>query len=194
MKAFSFRTLFIKTLALFTVIRGYNITMLVLAQYMATLFVFNDGKDHLQILFDRKINFIIIASALSAAAGYNINNFYDLEKDRIQRPLQNYIERFISQNFKLNTHLLLNSLALIISILVSWGVLCFFMVYQFMVLFYMRRINNIVWINNLYSVVLMAFLFFAVFLYFEDYSLIIFFHAIFVFILLLMTDIVNDLT
>src|SRR5690625_6343327 len=85
MKAFSFRTLFIKTLALFTVIRGYNIAMLVLAQYMATLFVFNDGKDHLQILFDRKINFIIIASALSAAAGYIINNFYDLEKDRIDR-------------------------------------------------------------------------------------------------------------
>jgi len=194
MKAFSFRTLFIKTLALFTVIRGYNIAMLVLAQYMATLFVFNDGKDHLQILFDRKINFIIIASALSAAAGYIINNFYDLEKDRIQRPLQNYIERFISQNFKLNTYLLLNSLALIISILVSWRVLIFFIVYQFMVWFYSHKINKIVWINNLYSVVLMAFPFFALFLYYENYSPIIFLHASFLFILLLITDILKDLT
>src|SRR5690625_4341870 len=116
MKAFSFRTLFIKTLALFTVIRGYNIAMLVLAQYMATLFVFNDGKDHLQILFDRKINFIIIASALSAAAGYIINNFYDLEKDRIQMLLHNYIDRFIFQIFIIKNYLFMIFIVICINI------------------------------------------------------------------------------
>lgn len=194
MKLFSIRTLFIKTLALFTVIRGYNISMLVFAQYMASLFVFNEGKDHLQILFDKKINFIIIASALSAAAGYIINNFYDLEKDRLQRPLQNYIERFISQNFKLTTYLALNFSALIVAGLVSWRVLIFFLVYQFMVWFYSHKINKIVWINNLYSVVLMALPFFALFLYYENYRSIIFLHAAFLFILLLITDILKDLT
>lgn len=194
MKSLSPRKLFIKTLALFTVIRGYNIAMLVLAQYMASLFIFNDGENHLFILFDKNLNFIIIASALSAAAGYIINNFYDLEKDRIQRPLQNYIERFISQNFKLNTYLALNAAALIIAYLVSWRVFVFFLVYQFLVWFYSHKINKIVWLNNLYSVVLMVFPFFALFLYYENYSEIIFFHAGFLFLLLLITDILKDLT
>lgn len=188
------RRLFVKTLALFTVIRGYNIAMLILAQYMASLFIFNDGKTHLQILLDRNLNFIIIASALSAAAGYVVNNFYDLEKDAISRPLQNYIERFVSQNFKLNVYLALNILALGIGYLVSWRVGFFFLVYQFLVWFYSHKINRIVWLNNVYSVVLMIFPFFALFLYYENFSRIIFFHAGFLFLLLLITDVLKDLT
>ncbi len=190
----SLRKLFVKTLALFTVIRGYNIAMLILAQYMASLFIFNEGRNHLQILLDKHLNFIIIASALSAAAGYIINNFYDLEKDAISRPLQNYIERFVSQNFKLNIYLALNLLALGIAYLVSWRVALFFLVYQFLVWFYSHKVNKIVWLNNLYSVILMVFPFFALFLYYENFSSIIFFHAGFLLLLLLVTDILKDLT
>lgn len=190
----SLRKLLIKLLALFTVIRGYNIAMLVLAQYMASLFIFSDGKNHLQILLDQNLTFIIVASALSAAAGYIINNFYDLEKDAVQRPLQNYIERFISQSFKLNTYLTLNTLALGAAFMVSWRVLVFFAVYQFMVWLYSHKINKLVWLNNFYSVILMVFPFFALFLYYENFDPIIFYHAIFLFLLLLVTDVLKDLT
>src|SRR5690606_2973979 len=193
MKNLSLRKIFIKTLALFTVIRGYNIAMLILAQYMASLFIFNEGKNHLQILLDKNRNFIIIASALSAAAGYIINNFYDLEKDAISRPLQNYVQRFVSQNFKLNVYLALNILALGIAFLVSWRVAVFFLVYQFLVWFYSHKVNKLVWFNNLYSVILMVFPFFALFLYYENFSTIIFFHAGFLLLLLLVTDILKDL-
>ena len=194
MSRVNLRKLFVKILALFTVIRGYNIAMLVLAQYMASLFIFSHGKTHLQILLDKNLNFIIIASALSAAAGYIINNFYDLEKDSISRPLQNYVERFISQNFKLNVYLALNILALGTAYFVSWRVALFFIVYQFLVWFYSHKINKIVWLNNIYSVVLMVFPFFALFLYYENFSPIIFFHAGFLFLLLFITDVLKDLT
>lgn len=185
---------FIKTLALFTVIRGYNIAMLVLAQYMASLFIFNDGRNHLEILLDPNLTFIILASALSAAAGYIINNFYDLEKDSIDRPLTHYIERFISQKFKLNVYLILNTLGLIVAYGVSWRVLLFFLVYQVLVWFYSHKINKLALINNVYSVVLMIFPFFALFIYYENFSNIIFLHAGFLFLLLLITDIIKDLT
>lgn len=194
MNPMSLRKLFVKTLALFTVIRGYNIAMLILAQYMASLFIFNEGKSHLQILLDPNLSFIILASTLSAAAGYIINNFYDLEKDAIHRPLQNYIERFISQKFKLNTYLTLNALGLIIAFLVSWRVALFFFIYQALAWFYSHKINRIVWLNNLYAVTLKIFPFFALFLYYGNLSHIIFFHAAYLLLLLLITDIIKDLT
>lgn len=190
----SLRRILVKTLALFTVIRGYNIAMLMLAQYMASLFIFNEGKNHLEILFDKKLSFIVIASALSAAAGYIINNFYDLEKDAIDRPIQHYIERFISQNFKLNVYLALNILALGIACFASWRVAVFFLAYQFLVWFYSHKINKIVWLNNVFSVILMIFPFFALFIYYGNLSSIIFLHAGFLFLLLLITDILKDLT
>ncbi|SMC72497.1 geranylgeranylglycerol-phosphate geranylgeranyltransferase [Moheibacter sediminis] len=194
MDKLSLRKLLVKTLALFTVIRSYNIAMLMLAQYMASLFIFNEGKNHLEILFDKNLSFIVIASALSAAAGYIINNFYDLEKDAIDRPLQHYIERFISQNFKLNVYLGLNILALGIAYFASWRVMIFFFVYQFLVWFYSHKINKIVWLNNIYSVILMVFPFFALFIYYENLASIIFLHAGFLFMLLLITDILKDFT
>lgn len=194
MKIVNLRKLLVKILALFTVVRGYNIALLVLAQFMASLFIFNDGKGHLQILFDRNLNLIIVASALSAAAGYIINNFYDLEKDAVQRPLQNYIERFISQKFKLYTYLVLNSIALVLAFVVSWRVALFFLFYQFLVWLYSHKMNKLVLLNNLWSVALMVFPFFALFLYYENFSTIIFFHASFLFLLLLVTDIMKDLT
>lgn len=194
MKAIGLRKLSIKLLALFSVVRGYNLIMLALAEYMASLFIFNTGKNHLEILLDKKLNFIIISSLLCVAAGYIINNFYDLEKDAIQKPLRNYIERFVSQNFKLNTYISLNLFVLLISWFVSWRVMLFFAVYQFLVWFYSHKINKLVWFNNLYTVVLTVFPFFALFLYYENFSTIIFFHAGFLFLLLLLTDIIKDLT
>lgn len=190
----SLRKLLVKLLALFSVVRAYNLFMLALAEYMASLFIFNTGKSHLEILLDKNLNFIILASLLSVAAGYIINNFYDLEKDAIQRPLRNYIERFVSQSFKLNTYLGLNVIALLIAFLVSWKVILFFVVFQFLVWFYSHKINKIVWLNNLYSVMLTVFPFFALFLYYENFSSIIFFHAGFLFLLLLLMDITKDLT
>lgn len=194
MTPLSLRKLFVKTLALFTVIRGYNIAMLILAQYMASLFIFNEGKSHLQILLDKNLSFIIFASTLSAAGGYIINNFYDLEKDAVNRPLQNYIERFISQNFKLNTYLALNILALGVAYMVNWKVALFFLIYQFLAWFYSHKFNKIVWLNNLYAVILKIFPFFALFLYYGNLSQIIFFHAGYLLMLLLITDIIKDLT
>lgn len=188
------RDLFVKTFALFTVVRGYNVAMLMLAQYMASLFIFNDGMNHFQILLDKNLNFIILASALSASAGYIINNFYDLEKDNISRPLTNYIGRFISHQFKLNVYLALNIFALGIAALVSWKVFAFFLGYQFMVWFYSHKVNKIAWLNNLYSVLLMVMPFFALFLYYENFSPIIFYHAAFLILLLLITDVIKDLT
>lgn len=184
----------IKTLALFSVIRGYNIAMLILAQYMASLFIFNEQKNHLEILLNKNLSFIVFASALSAAAGYIINNFYDLEKDAIGRPLQNYIERFISQKFKLNTYLALNFIGLICAAFVSWRVLIFFFAFQFLVWFYSHKANKLTFINNIYSVVLMIFPFFALFIYYENFTSVIFYHAAFLFFLLLITDIIKDLT
>lgn len=194
MNNLKFRKVFVKILALFTVIRGYNILMLILAQYMASLFIFNVEKNHIQILLDKNLNYIILSSALSIAAGYIVNNFYDLEKDAIQRPLRNYIERFVSQNFKLTIYLILNLFALVIAFMVSWNVFLFFLIYQILVWFYSHKANRMVWLNNLYSVSLMVFPFFALFLYYENFSKIIFFHAGFLFALLLIIDVLKDLT
>lgn len=187
------KDVFIKIIALFNVVRGYNLIILALAQYLASLFIFAADQHHLQTLLNPKLNGIIFASVLSVAAGYIINNFYDLEKDEIKRPLLAYLNKKVSQGFKLRFYLFLNSFALVIAALVSWRVFVFFIVYQFLVWIYSHRINRIVFIKNIFSVLIRVFPFFALFLFFENYSWNVFFHAGFLTTLLFITDLIKDL-
>lgn len=189
----SLQKIIIKLFALFSVIRGYNLIILMLAQYLACLFIFAPEERHVTILTDLKINGIILSSILCVAAGYIINNFYDLEKDRIKRPMQSYINKQVSQGFKLSVYITLNAIALIIASTVSWRVLLYFFIYQVLVWFYSHKMNRFALIKNLYMVILRTMPFFALVIYFDKFDLTLFFHASFLTILFLITDIVKNL-
>ncbi len=183
----------IKLFALFSVVRGYNLIILMLAEYLASLFIFAPEDNPQKILTSYKINGIILISVLCVAAGYIINNFYDLEKDSIKRPMQAYLQKQVSQGFKLTVYTILNASALILAATISWRVFVYFFIYQFLVWFYSHKMNRFALIKNLYLVGLRIMPFFALLIYFENFNFNLFLHASFLTILLLITDIVKDL-
>jgi 4-hydroxybenzoate polyprenyltransferase len=65
-----------KIVSLFSVVRGYNIPIIILAQYLAAILAPEKGA--LNILLDFDL-FTVFASSLSIASGYIIN-FYDSQK------------------------------------------------------------------------------------------------------------------
>ncbi|MBQ0148259.1 MAG: geranylgeranylglycerol-phosphate geranylgeranyltransferase [Flavobacteriaceae bacterium] len=184
----------IKLFALFSVVRGYNLIILMLAQYLASLFIFASHHNHISILTNPKINGIILTSILCVAAGYIINNFYDLEKDLIKRPMQTYLHRQVSQGFKLSVYITLNIISLLIAATVSWRVFLYFLIYQILVWFYSHKMNKFALIKNIYLVILRVLPFFALLIYFDNFDYTLFLHAAFLTILLLITDIVKDLS
>jgi len=184
----------LKVFALFSVVRGYNLIVLILAQYLAALFIFAPEVGHRQLLTNPKLDGLILCSILCVAAGYIINNFYDLEKDELKRPLQVYLQKQVSQGFKLTVYIALNALALIIAALISWKVFVFFLAYQFLVWFYSHKINRFALIKNFYLVVIRVMPFFALLVYFDHFTFNLALHATFLSILLLITDIVKDLS
>ncbi|WP_282630030.1 geranylgeranylglycerol-phosphate geranylgeranyltransferase [Empedobacter sedimenti] len=184
----------LKIIALFSVVRGYNLVVLILAQYLAALFIFAPEVGHRQLLTNPRLDGIILCSILCVAAGYIINNFYDLEKDELKRPLQVYLQKQVSQGFKLTVYIFLNAIALIIAGLISWKVFIFFLIYQFLVWFYSHKINRFALIKNFYLVIIRVMPFFALLVYFDNFTFNLALHAIFVTILFLITDIVKDLT
>src|SRR5690606_15839473 len=80
------RLLLLKLLSIFSVVRGYNILIIVLAQYLTSVYILAPEKPVIKVLTDGNLFAIVAASALAIASGYIINNFYDSEKDLINRP------------------------------------------------------------------------------------------------------------
>jgi 4-hydroxybenzoate polyprenyltransferase len=136
---------------------------------------------------------IVFASSLTIASGYIINNFYDSKKDLINRPNKSMLDRLVSQKTKLYVYFSLNFIVVLLAVVVSWRAFLFFSVYIFLIWYYSHRIKKLPFIGNLTSAFLAVLPFFAIFLYFKNFYEVILGHACFLFLLLLIREMIKDL-
>src|SRR5690606_13989702 len=124
-----------KLLSLFSVVRGYNILMITLAHYLASIYIFSRDIPLGRLVFDLDLFLIVTAAALVIASGYIINNFYDAEKHLINKPTKSMLDRLVSQRFKLTTYFILNFLSVFVASYISFRAVLFFSAYIFVIWF-----------------------------------------------------------
>jgi len=182
-----------KIISLFSVVRGYNIPVIILAQYLSAIFILAPEKRALDVILDFNLFFIILASSLTIASGYIINSFYDSQKDLINRPNKSMLDRLVSQKTKLTVYFSLNFITVFIALFVSWRAVLYFSIYIFLIWLYSHKIKKRVIVGNLMAAFLAILPFFAILLYYKNLYEVIFGHATFLFLLLLIREIVKDL-
>ena len=116
----------LKFLSLFSVVRGYNILIIIIAQYLASIYILAPDLPAKEVLLDPNLFLIVISSAMVIAGGYIINSFYDSEKDLINRPTKTKLDHLVSQKKKLTLYFVLNLLSVIVASYVSFRAVLFF--------------------------------------------------------------------
>ena len=187
------RLLLFKLLSLFSVVRGYNILVITLAQYLASIYILAPDWPLRKVVLDFNLFLIVTASALVIASGYIINNFYDAEKDLINKPTKSMLDRLVSQRFKLTTYFILNFLAVFAASYISFRAVLFFSAYIFGIWLYSHKLKRIPFLGNLVSATLAIAPFFVVFVYYKNFETVIFVHALFLFLLILAREMIKDL-
>jgi 4-hydroxybenzoate polyprenyltransferase len=185
--------LLLKIVSMFSVIRGYNIPIIALAQYLSAIFILAPEKRALSVLLDFNLFIIVIVSSLTIASGYIINNFYDSEKDLINRPNKSQLDRLVSQKTKLKVYFTVNFIVFLLSFFVSFRAVLFFSSYIFMIWFYSHKLKKMAIVGNMTAAFLAVLPFFAIFLYYKNTYPQIFAHANFLFLLLIIREIIKDL-
>jgi 4-hydroxybenzoate polyprenyltransferase len=185
--------LLLKIVSMFSVIRGYNIPIIALAQYLSAIFILAPEKRALSVLLDFNLFIIVIASSLTIASGYIINNFYDSEKDLINRPNKSQLDRLVSQKTKLKVYFTVNFIVFLLSFFVSFRAVLFFSTYIFLIWFYSHKLKKMSVVGNLTAAFLAVLPFFAILLYYKNIYPQIFAHANFLFLLLIIREIIKDL-
>ena len=183
----------LKILSLFSLVRGYNIFVLIMAQYLTARYILAPQTSWSVLLIDFKFFAIVVASSLTSAAGYIINNFYDAAKDQINQPKKFILEHLISQKHQLILYLVLNMLAFVVASIISIKVVLFFLFYMLTIWIYSNTLKRLFWLSNIFSALLMILPFWAITLYFKNFEIIIFYHAAYLFFLILARDIIKDL-
>ena len=182
-----------KILSFFSLVRGYNVIFIIFAQFVSSIYIFSNTSNIYQVILDQNIWFIILSTSTSISAGYIINNFYDSDKDLINRPLKTILENEISGRTKLFTYITLNILTVLFSLLVSLKALIFFSFYTLGIFIYSIKLSKYLFIGNFISVILVITPFFAITVYYKNFSLEIFTHAIFLFFVILIKELIKDL-
>ena len=187
------KDIFYKFISLFSVIRLYNIFIIIIAQYFTSIFIISIDTSISSILFDFQLFLLILSSSIAIASGYIINNFYDYEKDLINKPIKSKIDKVIRKRTKLSLYITLNFLCIYTSSLVSWRSVLFFTIYIFIIWLYSHKLKRILFIGNIVSSLLSVIPFFIILIYYKNFELIIFLYAIFLFQIVYMREIIKDL-
>lgn len=185
-------TLFLKLFSLLSVVRGYNILILIAAQYLAAIFIFSEEKS-LRVIFDLHLLYLVLATICVVAAGYIINNFYDVKADRINRPIKAGLDSYVKQETKLSLYFILNFIGFGFGWLVSWRAALFFAAYIFGIWFYSHKLKKHPIFGLISATILTILPFFAIFVHYKNFSKVIFVHACFLFLVIMVREIIKDL-
>ena len=183
----------LKFFSLFSVVRGYNILLLAVAQYLAAIYMLDGSRSLSAVFFDYKLMFIVLSSATAIAAGYIINNFYDRKKDFINRPQKAMIDSMVSDRTKLLVVAITATLALVMASLVSYRALLFFGAYIVAMCLYSAFLRRFTILSNMVSSFLVVTPFLAITIYYRSFDTVIFVQAIFLLLILSAKKIAKDL-
>lgn len=90
--------------AFWQLVRWPNLLLLIFTQYFTKISLIDQGQNWEQRLFDTQLFMLCSATVLIAAAGYIINDYYDIKIDLINKPKRVVIGRYIKRRWALGLH------------------------------------------------------------------------------------------
>lgn len=180
--------------AFLKLIRSLNLFILGFTQYMCRYFIIGKGNDSiLTILGDWRFFLLVLCTILVAAAGYIINDYYDVKIDLINKPKRVVIGKVLHRRIAMFSHFILNSFASILSIFLGWKVFLVIVITTFLMWLYANQLKRTPLLGNL----LISFLtgmsvYMPAFLYAQSHKLL-FVYAVFAFLISLLREIIKDM-
>ena len=184
---------YLKLISLLSLVRGQNLAVLVIAQLLSSAFIFSTQASPRVTFLDVNLWLIVLATVLSVAAGYIINAFFDQEKDLINRPQKTLLEQNISERSKLIGYFTFNGFALLVASSVSQKSALFFCAYIVSMALYSGFLKRYLFVGNLVSAALTVLPFFAITVYFKNFTMEIFTLASYLLLLVSIKELVKDL-
>jgi len=175
-------------------VRFKNLAIMVFTQYLVFLFLIGPKSEWLQNIQNFGIFLLSIATITIGAAGYIINDYYDIKIDTINRPDRVVIGRSMSRRMAMALHLVLNGIGIAIGIyLWHWKVLAGCIVAAFWLWFYSNRLKRLAFWGNLSVALLTVMAIEGVNAYLNQNNLLVHMFAIFAFFISVIREVIKDM-
>jgi 4-hydroxybenzoate polyprenyltransferase len=168
--------------------RIWNLLILALSQYFTAVMLISRGN-----VFDWRFFLLVSATGMIAAAGYIINDYYDIKIDLINKPERVVIGKGITRRYALLLHTVLSLLGIAIGFLLDWriGIINFASV--FLLWWYSNDLKRQPFIGNVVVAILTAMGIIIVDALYRTGNTLIFIYASFAFFMTLIREIIKDM-
>ena len=134
----------------FKLIRIQNLLILAFTQYFARVFLIGSSLNYYQVILESEIFFISICTAMVAAAGYIINDYYDIKIDMLNKPNRVVLNKHISRRMGIFLHVAINGSAAVLAYFtLSFNVSLFIILCSFLLWLYSNYLKRTAFWGNL---------------------------------------------
>ncbi|MCW5912250.1 MAG: geranylgeranylglycerol-phosphate geranylgeranyltransferase [Cyclobacteriaceae bacterium] len=174
--------------ALVRLTRFWNLVIIGMAQYFTACFLIDKA-----LISDWRLLVLAVSTAIIAAAGYIINDYYDIKIDLINKPDRVVIGKGITRRYALFFHTALSVTGIALGLLLGLRVAAIHFVSAFLLWWYSNSLKRQPFIGNVAVALLTGLSVWLVnVLYYESYALVSI-YALFAFFITLVREIVKDM-
>jgi 4-hydroxybenzoate polyprenyltransferase len=129
-------------------IRLPNLLILMLGQVLTALCLVKPYASFSALITDRGFLLLLLSTTLITAAGYIINDYYDVKIDLINRPNRVMVGRLLKRRLALLWHSVLNMIAVAIGFLLSYVIGLVQLIATFCLWLYSNQLKRLPFIGN----------------------------------------------
>ncbi|UCS94260.1 geranylgeranylglycerol-phosphate geranylgeranyltransferase [Echinicola marina] len=185
-KAFSFS-------AFFKIIRSDNLLMMAFAQIMTAYFLVEKQMNGQSVIGDYKLYLLILSTITIAAAGYLINDYYDVKIDYINKPNEVIIGKGMRRRMVMFLHTVLNFAGIGLACLVGLKIGLIHFIAAFVLWLYSNSLKRLPFVGNLAVASLTGLAIWIIGFYYQRSELLVLTYAIFAFFINLIREIIKDI-
>lgn len=177
----------------FQITRVQNLVVIFLAQYFSAIFLIRGNNDFAAVLSDYHLFATVISTVFIAAAGYIINDYYDIKIDLINRPDKVVAGTLLKRRTVMAAHSILNFTGILLGLWVAIkiGVLDF--IAAFLLWLYSNQLKRTPFFGNFVVASLTGLSVILIGLYYDQIQIPILLYSSFAFTSNLVREIIKDI-
>lgn len=177
----------------FRLVRIKNLSIVAITQYFTRILLIGPRHEWKNIITDADLFYITLSTVIIAAAGYVINDYFDIKIDIVNKPDRVVVGRYLKRRWAMGAHQLFNVLGAGIGLLVSIPI---FLVNVFSITllwFYSERFKRLPFIGNFIVSILTGLSLLVLTIHYPTNRHLVIIYAVFSFFISLIREIVKDM-
>ena len=174
--------------ALLKVTRFWNLVIIAMAQFSAAYFLIGSYA-----VWDWRLFVLSVSTVLIAAAGYIINDYYDVKIDLINKPERVVVGKSMRRRYALFFHTSLSILGIAFGLWLNWRIGMVNFMSAFLLWWYSNFLKRQPLIGNVAIAVLTGMSIYIVSLLFDPFNKLIIVYGLFSFFITLLREIIKDM-